>query len=94
MIAHLVTPDLATSIWTLVWHWGLGIGIIILLVGAGLVFKVRDCFYGAAIVAVALSIYGYGVADDAKLCNARLKEQVVKLHQSFTFTPKPTTWHW
>ena len=96
MIEHWVTHDLATSIWTLVWHWGTGVGAIILLLAAAFFspFCKKDFVYAAVIVAVALFIYGYGTVDASRLCDARLKEQVVRLHQSFTFTPKPTTWHW
>ena len=93
MIEHWVTHDLAASIWTLVWHWGTGVGAIVLLLAAAFFspFCKKDFVYAAVIVAVALFIYGYGTVDASRLCDARMKNGLATLHKNFTFVPKQTT---
>jgi len=81
MIAYFVQHALAGS-WSLIWHWGLGIGVIILLIFADVfsasvpiigprLYKVREWMTIAAI-GIGLVLVGewIGVHDMAKRCKA------------------------
>lgn len=61
------------ALWTLVWTWGLGVGLIVLLLLAAWFspFFKKDLVYAAVVVAVALVVYGYGQHNDEILCRAR-----------------------
>lgn len=72
-----LTADAATgvfsAIWTLVWTWGLGIGLIILLLAAAYFSPIakKDFVYAAIGVAVFMFAYGYGQRNEDALCKAK-----------------------
>lgn len=76
MLSNL-TADAASgvfsTIWTLVWTWGLGVGLIILLLAASYFSPIakKDFFYAAVVVAVGMVVYGYGIRNEDALCKAR-----------------------
>jgi hypothetical protein len=59
--------------WTEVWHWGLGIGLVVVCFAAAWlspVFK-KDFFYAGVIIIVLLIVYGAGGKDATALCKAQ-----------------------
>ena len=71
------------GVWGLIWHWGVGIGVIILLVAAAIftdsipVFGKylsnlrRDLLWCAACVAFVMAGMVIGTHDEKKVCDAR-----------------------
>ena len=69
--------DLLSGSWDLIWHQGLGIGLIICFLAASYfspVFK-KDFFYAAVIVGIFLLAEDIGIHDANKITAA--KEQIV-----------------
>ena len=59
---------LFAGVWTLVWHWGLGLGLIVLCI-VGAIFSPffkRDFVYCAIVVGVFLLAMYIGTRDEAK----------------------------
>jgi hypothetical protein len=61
------------GLWTMVWHWGIGVGLIILLLAAAYFSPLckKDFVYAAVIVAVAMFFEGVGVHMEAKYRDAK-----------------------
>jgi hypothetical protein len=89
------------GVWAEIWHWGLGIGLIILLV-AGSIFSQsipligpwlapirKDMLWAAAVVAVLLVGEYIGAADEKARCVARqvVVEKIVDKTVDKTKTP-------
>ena len=79
---RLTASGLIDAIWGEIWHFGLGIGVMILcIVGAFLSPVGKQGFAGAAFAAFCLLVaYGYGQKDRAALCEAQVKELYLKAH--------------
>jgi hypothetical protein len=76
------------GVWSMVWHWGIGIGLIILLCAAAWfspVFK-KDFLYAALIVFVALFFEAVGIKDE----RARVTAQEVIINQKVDDVVKST----
>lgn len=77
------------GLWSMVWHWGIGIGLIILLCAAAYfspVFK-KDFLYAALLVIVALFFEAVGIHDE----RARVAAQEKLIGQKVTSVVKDTT---
>ena len=77
------------GLWSMVWHWGIGIGLVILLCGAAFlspVFK-KDFLYAAGIVVVALFFEGVGIHDE----RARVAAQEKLINEKVTTVVQGTT---
>jgi hypothetical protein len=69
VVLHL----LFAGIWTMVWQWGIGIGLV-LLCGAGAFFSPiykKDFIYAGLIVGVALFFMSLGIAQEKAHCTAQ-----------------------
>lgn len=80
--------------WAEIWHWGLGIGLLILC-GLLAYFSPFDkkYFIGAAVViAVAMFVYGIGHHDAAVVCEAKVKKIYLQAHPKIT--PKNIAPQW
>jgi len=73
---------LVGSLWTEVWHWGLGIGVIILCIAGAFLSPVgKQGFAGAAFATFLLLVaYGFGQKDRAAICEAQVKVIYLKAH--------------
>ena len=67
-----------------VFHWGLGIGLIILLGALAFLLKSKWLAGAAVVVAIALGIYNVGHHDEAKICEAKVKVIYLKAHPLIT----------
>src|SRR5271154_2190014 len=91
MIAYSVQSFFAGS-WDLIWHWGLGIGLIILNILAAIfspVFK-KDFIYCAIIVAVVLLVFAAGQRAEQRhvVAQQQVQTKFVKATVAKTKTPK------
>jgi hypothetical protein len=80
----------AAGIWSQVWHWGLGIGLIILclagayfttaipLIGPYLKDARKDLLWAAGLIAIFLAGQALGAHDEARKATA--KQKVVEQH--------------
>jgi hypothetical protein len=61
--------------WSLVWHWGAGVAIIILCLAAAYFSPLYKKYFlgAAAVVALLLVAYGVGIADQASREQAQQK---------------------
>ena len=87
------------GIWPMVWHWGIGIGLIILILLAEVFTSVipvlgpllmpfrRDMLWAAGAIAVFLFAQGIGIKDEAARCIARQ----VKIENRIDSVVKETT---
>jgi len=73
---------LIDAIWGEVWHWGLGIGLIILFTAAAFFSPIgKQAFAGAAFAVFCLLVaYGFGQKDRAAICEAQVKALYLNLH--------------
>jgi len=78
---HIASGLLAAT-WTVVWHWGAGVGLIILLLAAAYFspFAKRYFVYAAVVVAAVMTIYGFGLTDEKKICAAQTKYVYLHTH--------------
>lgn len=79
---QLSASGLIDAGWGLVWHWGLGIGVIILCIAAAILSPVgKQAFALAAACTFCLLVaYGMGVKSESALCEAKVKELYLKAH--------------
>jgi hypothetical protein len=70
------------AVWTMVWHWGLGVGVIILLLLAAYLSPVSKIYFlvAAAIVAALLFAYSNGLLNERKVCEAKIKYIYLRAH--------------
>ena len=79
------------GLWSMVWHWGIGIGLVILLCGAAWfspVFK-KDFVYCAILVAVCLAYGTLLVQDEKKHEQAQQQLLIKKVHTVVQHTKTP-----
>lgn len=77
---------LVDALWSSIWHWGLGIGVIILAIAAAILSPVGKQFFAAtaACAFVLLVAYGMGQKDEAKICEAKVKRIYLEAHPLIT----------
>lgn len=91
---------LAHALGAIVFHWGVGVGVIILLLLAAYVSPINKQYFIAAagVVVVILFVYGWGQKDQAALCKTEkvlvLKKQLAALHKQYVFTPRKKKLSW
>jgi hypothetical protein len=79
---QLTASGLINAVWTSIWHWGLGIGVIILCIAGAFLSPVgKQGFAGAAFAAFLLLVaFGIGQKDEKAICEARVKVLYLKAH--------------
>ena len=77
---------LVDAVWANVWHWGLGIGLIILFIAATFFSPIGKQFFAAAAAAtfVLLVVYGIGQRDESAVCDAKVKVIYLRAHPKIT----------
>ena len=83
---RLSASGLIDAIWASVWHWGLGIGLIIVFIAATFFSPIGKQFFAAAaaFVFVLLVVYGIGQKDANTICEAKVKVIYLKAHPKIT----------
>lgn len=63
------------GLWAEVWKWGLGVGLVILLLAAAYFSPIAKKYFVFAAVAVVIGIVGYGkgISDQSNRCVAQQK---------------------
>jgi hypothetical protein len=79
---RLTASGLIDAVWASVWHWGLGIGLIILFIAATFFSPIGKQFFAAAAAAtfLFLVVYGIGQRDESVICDAKVKVIYLKAH--------------
>jgi hypothetical protein len=77
---------LADAIWSEVWQWGLGVGLIILCLALAYFspFDKKYFILAAAIIAAALFIFARGQLVEKTVCDAKIKYIYLKAHPTIT----------
>jgi hypothetical protein len=78
--------------WSLIWHWGAGVAIIILCLAAAYFSPLYKKYFlgAAAVVALCLAAYGTGIADQEARCKAELILGTKHINQVVTKAIKST----
>ena len=97
-ISNLFSAGLVDALWSELWKFGAGTGILILLF-AGAVFlpTSRQFFIGCGVVVfLAMIVYGYGIKNEKVTCAAQKVIFQKQLHSQYIFTPrqKKSTFGW
>lgn len=87
-----IVQEAFAGAWSLVWHWGAGVAIVILCLAAAYFSPLyKIWFLGAAgIVALCLVSYGVGIADQEARCKAELVLGTKHINQVVTKAIKST----
>ena len=90
-IHNLFTAGLVDALWSEIWKFGLGVGLIILLTAGAFFSPVGKQALASAAFAVfiILVIYGYGIKQEKATCAAQKVLFLKQLHQQYVFTPRP-----
>src|SRR5208282_2786787 len=88
---HWTASGLVDAVWAEVWHWGLGIGLIIIFIAATFLSPIGKQFFAAAAGFVFILLVVYGISEKAAdaVCEARIKAIYLELHPEIT--PKTIT---
>jgi hypothetical protein len=96
---NLVTVGLVDALWSEIWKFGTGTGLIILCLALAWFSPVAKQFFLGVAMAIflALVVYGYGIKQEKSVCAVQKIQFLKQLHKDFIFTarPKPryrTTW--
>jgi ABC-type siderophore export system fused ATPase/permease subunit len=65
MIQYFIEMAFA-GVWTMVWHWGIGVGLVICLCALAYLLPVyqKDFLYAALLIVVALFFMAVGIRDE------------------------------
>lgn len=94
-ISNLFTAGLVDALWSEIWKFGLGTGLIILSLAAAYFSPIGKQFFLAlaACAFVGLIIFGAGIKQEKATCAAQKVIFLKQLHHDYIFTPrrKPVT---
>jgi hypothetical protein len=97
-ISNLFTAGLVDALWSEIWKFGLGTGLIILCLLAAFFSPVgKQAFCGIAFaVFIGLVVYGEGIKNEKVTCTAQKVQLLKQLHKDYTFIPKrkPSVFKW
>lgn len=93
--SNLFTAGIVDALWSEIWKFGIGTGLIILSLALAYFSPVaKQFFLGlAAAIFLVLVVYGYGIKQEKFVCAAEKVQLVKQLHQDYIFTArkKPAT---
>ena len=91
---HQTSSGLVSAVGHEVFHWGLGIGLIIIFCLLAFFSPVNKKYFvaGAVISAILLFTYSYGHHDEATVCEAKVKKIYLEAHP--LLTSKNTARNW
>jgi len=77
-----IASGLFAAVWSEVWKFGAGTGLIILLLAAAYFspFSKQWFVVGAVVVAAIMFVYGYGIRDEKTVCTDKVKYVYVRSH--------------
>jgi len=92
--AEHVASGLFASTWNLVWHFGVGVGLLILCVAGAFFSPIGKSSFliAAGAIAAALAIYSYGISGEKQHCDARVKYIYLKAHPKLNKTNLSPGW--
>ena len=87
---NLFTAGLVDALWSEIWKFGLGTGLIILSLAAAYFSPIgKQAFLALAACAfVGLIIYGEGIKNEKVTCAAEKVQFLKQLHADYVFTPR------
>lgn len=76
------SSGLFDAIWAELWHWGLGVGLIVICLILAYFSPLNKKYFliAAGVIAVGLLIYNVGHHDEAKVCEAKVKKIYLQAH--------------
>jgi hypothetical protein len=97
-ISNLFTAGLVDALWSEIWKFGLGAGLIILSLAAAYFSPIGKQFFLAVAAAtfVGVLIYGNGIRTEKNVCAVQKVQFLKQLHKDYTFIPKrkPSVFPW
>ena len=97
-ISNLFTAGLVDALWSEIWKFGLGTGVIILSLAAAYFSPIGKQFFlaVAACAFIGLIIYGEGIKNEKITCAQQKVIFLKQLHKDYTFIPKtkPSVFKW
>lgn len=97
-ISNLFTAGLVDALWSEIWKFGVGTGLIVLSLAAAYFSPIGKQFFlaVAACAFVGLLIFGAGIKQEKQFCTAERVQFLKQLHHDYTFVPKrkPYAWGW
>jgi hypothetical protein len=83
---QLSASGLEAAVWAGVWQWGLGVGLIILCMAGAYFSPINKRYFvgAAALIAIALFVYGRGQLTEHNICEAKIKYIYLKAHPFIT----------
>ena len=81
-LAGHIASGLFDTTWALVWHYGVGVGLLILCLAGAFFSPIGKSSFliAAGAIAGALAIYSYGISGEKQNCDARIKYIYVHTH--------------
>ena len=89
-IHSLFTAGLVDALWSEIWKFGLGTGVIIVALAAAYFSPIGKQFFlaVAACAFVGLVIFGAGIRQEKATCAAQKVLFLKQLHKDYIFTPR------
>lgn len=88
--SNLFTAGLVDALWSEIWKFGLGTGLIILCLAAAYFSPIgKQAFMAfAGAIFIGLIIYGYGIKEEKAVCAVQKVQFLKQLHKDYIFTPR------
>jgi hypothetical protein len=92
--AEHVASGLFESTWNLVWHFGVGVGLLILCLAGAFFSPIGKSSFliAAGAIVGAMALYAYGINNERQNCDARVRFIYLKAHPKLNKTNLSPGW--
>lgn len=92
--AEHVASGLFESTWTLIWHFGFGVGLLVLCLAGAFFSPIGKSSFliAAGAVAGAMALYAYGINNERQNCDARIRFIYLGAHPKLNKTNLAPKW--
>jgi hypothetical protein len=92
--AEHVASGLFESTWNLVWHFGVGVGLLILCLAGAFFSPIGKSSFliAAGAIVGAMALYAYGINNERQNCDAKIKYIYLKAHPKLNKTNLSPGW--
>jgi hypothetical protein len=92
--AEHVASGLFASTWNLVWHFGVGVGLLILCLAGAFFSPIGKSSFliAAGAIVGAMALYAYGINNERQNCDARVRFIYLKAHPKLNKTNLSPGW--
>ena len=92
--AEHVASGLFASTWNLVWHFGVGVGLLILCLAGAFFSPIGKSSFliAAGAIVGAMALYAYGINNERQNCDARIRFIYLGAHPKLNKTNLAPKW--